>query len=225
MKGAIRAAVSTAGNVKIITTTKMKAVSDGGDVSSYPTIQREVQQIVADPAPSLPQMAAAAPAGASRSSRQTTSVWTGTGRLRIRPKVSYASCAISSDDLLSCRTEVCNFVDWSVHEPESVYYCFSTDQFILVEGGQPDAVVELPCVDSADTMCNDQCFRAVTVGVPKTFTAALRDPVWGDAARLEFETLTKGTGAIVEVDQAVAWEKTSNRVQKCCGCSQCMKKR
>ena len=222
VKGAIRAAVLTAGNVKIITTTKMKAVSDGGDVSSYPIIQRAVQHMVADSAPSLPQIsaapdipvsAAAAPAGVSRSSKQTTSVLAGTGGLHIRPKVSHASCAISSDDLLSCRTEVCNFVDWSVHEADRVYYCFSTDQFILVEDDQPDADVELVCADSVDVTCDDECLRAVTVGVPKTFTAALRDPVWGDAARLEFETLTKGTGAIVEVDQAVAWENIRQGAQ------------
>jgi hypothetical protein len=117
---------------------------------------------------------------------------------------------VTSDDLLSCRTEVCNFVDWSVHDPDQVYYCFSTDQFIIVEDSPYVPAAE----ESSEIVnCADECFRAVTVGVPKTFTAALRDPVWGDAARLEFETLTKGSGAIVEVDQAVAWENIKQGAQ------------
>jgi hypothetical protein len=37
--------------------------------------------------------------------------------------------------------------------------------------------------------------------------------VWGDAARKEFETLTKGSGAIVDVDQKVAWDNIKQGAQ------------
>jgi hypothetical protein len=51
---------------------------------------------------------------------------------------------------------------------------------------------------------------AVTVGVPKNFTAALQHPVWGEPARKEFETVTHGSGAIIEVDQSIARENIRN---------------
>jgi hypothetical protein len=56
-------------------------------------------------------------------------------------------------------------------------------------------------------MCpSDQeiCLRAVTENVPKNFTAALNDPVWGDAARKELHTVTDATGAMIKVDPFIA---------------------
>jgi hypothetical protein len=53
---------------------------------------------------------------------------------------------------------------------------------------------------------NEVCFRAVTKNVPKNFVAALRDPIWGDAARKEFQTVTEKTGTLVKVDAELARE-------------------
>jgi hypothetical protein len=40
--------------------------------------------------------------------------------------------------------------------------------------------------------------------VPRNFTAALHDPVWGDAARKELHTVTEATGAMIKVDAEIA---------------------
>jgi hypothetical protein len=47
-------------------------------------------------------------------------------------------------------------------------------------------------------------YRAITENVPKTFPQALRDPVWGDPARLEFETILTSTKSLVRMDTAIA---------------------
>ena len=47
-------------------------------------------------------------------------------------------------------------------------------------------------------------FRAITENVPKTFPQALRDPVWGEPARLEFDTILTSTKSLVRMDTAIA---------------------
>ena len=47
-------------------------------------------------------------------------------------------------------------------------------------------------------------YKAVTVGVPKTFTLALQDPIWGEAARKEYNTIMVETKAVVECNQEIA---------------------
>ena len=53
-------------------------------------------------------------------------------------------------------------------------------------------------------------YRAITENVPKTFPQALRDPVWGDPARLEFETILTTTKSLVRMDTAIARQHISS---------------
>ena len=100
--------------------------------------------------------------------------------------------AQTSDDL-----ETSCFADWSTHNDNNVYWSFCTLQFMQIscDHQSPEALV--PVADS------ELGFVAVTENVPKTFSAALRDPLWGDAARLELNTLI-ATGAIVEIEADLA---------------------
>ena len=49
--------------------------------------------------------------------------------------------------------------------------------------------------------------------VPRSFTAALVDPVWGEPARTEKHTVTAATGAIVQVNQDMAKEQIRKGAQ------------
>ena len=48
------------------------------------------------------------------------------------------------------------------------------------------------------------CFPAVRDNVPRTYAQAPRDPVWGDAARSEFNTILVETKSMVRMDPTLA---------------------
>ena len=50
----------------------------------------------------------------------------------------------------------------------------------------------------------EDSYRAVTENIPKNFTAALHDPLWGEPARVEFDTIVVDTKAVVEIDRQIA---------------------
>ncbi len=108
--------------------------------------------------------------------------------------VAVNSVALSVSGLLDF-VEEANFVDWSTHH-ENAYY------LDLVSGiyFQFDNMSSEDCAN----LVEEDGFRAVTEGVPKSFTAALKDGVWGDPARTELQVVTTLTGAIVAVDQEIA---------------------
>lgn len=225
VKGAVRVAVVVNGKVQIVTSTRIKAVSDGGDIAPYPTIQRAVGNIIDGPAidddvqedvvdseaasqpvivaPEPELEVAQPPSSANRRSRQS-----GVSVLSTTSGLHQPRSALTASELLCSIQEESNFVDWTRHGEESVYFSFSDNQFIYIENAAADDIAYLASLDEAQV--EESCLRAVTVGVPKSFTAALSDPVWGEAARLEFETVTRGSGAIVEVDQQIARENIKN---------------
>lgn len=120
-------------------------------------------------------------------------------RMMKRNKNESANNAVQTvSDLL---IEVANFVDWSTHAEGNYYYDVTNGTYMYFENVSFDDVVDV--VDGMEDI-QEECFRAVTKNVPRSFTAALHDPVWGDPARKEFEVVTTLTGAIVAVDQNIA---------------------
>mmetsp|Transcript_12480 Transcript_12480/g.17048 ORF Transcript_12480/g.17048 Transcript_12480/m.17048 type:complete len:220 (+) Transcript_12480:1964-2623(+) len=94
--------------------------------------------------------------------------------------------------------EESHFVDWSTHDNETYYYSFVYNAYMVIEGQY---------VIDEDEVCSNAdeiCLRAVTENVPKSFTAALQDPVWGEAARKELHTVTETTGAMIKIDPSIA---------------------
>ena len=56
----------------------------------------------------------------------------------------------------------------------------------------------------------EDSYRAVTENIPKNFTAALHDPLWGEPARVEFDTIVVDTKAVVEIDRQIARSHIEN---------------
>ena len=96
-------------------------------------------------------------------------------------------------------TDECNFVDWSEHNEETYYFNYTTNQFVIMSNMISECEYEL-----------EEGYKAVTVGVPRSFTAALMDPMWGVPARNEYEIITTETGSIINCNQEVARENIKN---------------
>jgi hypothetical protein len=102
----------------------------------------------------------------------------------------------SAEELLS---ENSYFVDWSTHTEESYYLSFTENWFIIIDSDNESDKNE-------EYLLEESSFRAVKENVPKNFTAALKDPIWGEAARTEFNKIMVDTRAVVEVDRDTAVE-------------------
>lgn len=96
----------------------------------------------------------------------------------------------------------CCFVDWSQHnsDSEKFYYSFTDNAYVTV--CNDDNAYSIP-PDPASFHTED-CFRAIRENVPRTFSQALSDPEWGDAARIEFQTIFVDTRAAVEIPADLA---------------------
>jgi hypothetical protein len=94
-----------------------------------------------------------------------------------------------------------HFVDWSNHieDADAFYFSFQDNAYIQIVSDALPATTPLPA-----TFQSVEGFRAITENVPKTFPQALRDPVWGEPARLEFETILTSTKSLVRMDTALA---------------------
>ena len=57
---------------------------------------------------------------------------------------------------------------------------------------------------------SEEGFRAVTVGVPRDFNAALHHPKWGKPAQKELYTVVEATGALCNIDREVALDCIRN---------------
>ena len=136
--GAVRVVVLTKGVIKIITSTNIKAVSDGGDINVYPVVDRAIKQLLAVP-PVQPASLAVQPSSPSlissiASQESTVSVISNlpstvrgadamtklqqqnaarVNRARSREEQKKLS-ANSADELI----ELCCFVDWTQHVEE-----------------------------------------------------------------------------------------------------------
>lgn len=91
------------------------------------------------------------------------------------------------------------FADWS-NASHSVYYSYEQDRFIQVT---EDVDFENEGVLAEMELCQEFGYRAVTQGVPRTWSEALRHPLWGDAARTEKDTLLERSMVLVPREVAV----------------------
>jgi hypothetical protein len=89
--------------------------------------------------------------------------------------------------------DISNYVGWENLESENIFFDFTLNCYLVVDDYTTDLNVE-----------QEEGFAAVKIGVPRRFDLALKDPVWGEAARSEWDTLTKSTRCIVDVDQEIA---------------------
>jgi hypothetical protein len=113
------------------------------------------------------------------------------------------------------------FVDWSNHSEEQYYYSYSDNKFVIIEHDTSSNNANINNDDESNQPNNNNlttsakenilfsekdeiCYKAVTEGVPRNFTLALSDPIWGEAARKEYHTIMVETRAIVECDQDIA---------------------
>jgi hypothetical protein len=104
-------------------------------------------------------------------------------------------------NLIQTANEEANFVDWSTHTDECVYYSFTNNCYFIFENYANN---------NDEEIVFEVGYKAVTEGIPKSLFAAMSHPVWGEAARTEFGVVTQGTGAIVKVNQQIAKENISN---------------
>ena len=102
---------------------------------------------------------------------------------------------ISNDELV----EQCCFVDWSMHTEESYYLSLASNSYIIITNN-----------NTAQNEATEDSYRAVTENIPKNFTAALQDPVWGAPARIEFDTIIVDTKAVVEINRDIAKSHIEN---------------
>jgi Reverse transcriptase (RNA-dependent DNA polymerase) len=89
-------------------------------------------------------------------------------------------------------TEFSYFADWTTHKDDNYYWSFCDFKFLTMGSTITSSV------DSSE-----MGLAAVTENVPRSFSDALKDPLWGDAARTELNTLIS-TKAIVEIDAELA---------------------
>ena len=90
--------------------------------------------------------------------------------------------------------------NWSLHTEQSYYLSLGTNSYIIINNNNTvqNETGIVHCETSEDS------YRAVTENIPKNFTAALRNPTWGEPARIEFDTIVVDTKAVVEINSDIA---------------------
>jgi hypothetical protein len=101
----------------------------------------------------------------------------------------------------------CCYTDWSFHTDDNIYWCYEDRRFVTIGDFDPEVNADVTDIVPAELRVEEEAYRAVTENVPKSFAAALRDPVWSDAARKELQMIITNTNCIVEVDQSIAREQ------------------
>eukprot|EP00981_Chlorochromonas_danica_P002182 scaffold435_cov174-Ochromonas_danica.AAC.2 len=89
------------------------------------------------------------------------------------------------------------FTDWSNHTNQSCYFSVNEASIIIFDPSNDLLKCEI------GTSQPIECYRAVTENVPKSFQTALLDPIWGAAARAEWETIMAAK-TLLKVDKKVA---------------------
>ena len=94
--------------------------------------------------------------------------------------------------------ETCCLADWSSHGDDCFYWSWTEFRYIQVSSEVPPENIEI-----------EIGYRAVTEGVPKSFDAALKHPMWGVAAQKEINTIFSAK-AMIEVDGEIARNAIKN---------------
>jgi len=114
-------------------------------------------------------------------------------RMRLREN-NYAQV----DNMESGR-ESANFADWSNYADGDVHYSFADHSYYVVSS-----------VINADATCFEETgYKVVTTGVPKNFSAGLKDPEWGDPCRVEWSGLMD-MKTLVQMQRHIAEEDIRN---------------
>ena len=93
-----------------------------------------------------------------------------------------------------------NYADWSQVEEDSVFFSFETQSVIrFTEATRQKIVAAALAVQGVQ----GEAFKSVTANVPRTWKEALRSPIWGDAARKEWNILIE-SGSVVEISPELA---------------------
>ena len=104
--------------------------------------------------------------------------------------------------------ENCCLVDWTTHNEESYYLSLVTNTYIVisdVRSSREETTINCNRHEPHEEAVKEEdSYRAVTENIPKNFTAALHDPLWGEPARVEFDTIVVDTKAVVEIDRQIA---------------------
>lgn len=95
-------------------------------------------------------------------------------------------------DVEQC-AEYAMFTDWSNHSDGAVFYSFADHGYYVVSNATK--------VDSENFV--EVGYKVVTAGVPKNFTAALKDSTWGDPSRAEWNNLMD-MKTLVQVERHIA---------------------
>jgi hypothetical protein len=228
--GAARFAITTNSTVSILTTSRFTSASEGGTLNIYSQVSnglhtlldqqqdpsndiraviafkdREYEQIKQAP-PGTPnasnsndiKLQSAAESAAQQPHQQNLPLRR-SARIaeKLRQFQEEIQFAAEFDDPLP---ELALFADWITFEDDDMYYSYDNGTFIRID--DLAAPVELSEHETA--------FKAVTKNTPKSFSAALQHPLWGEAARQEFDTLLS-TGAIVKVDKSTAMDAINNQ--------------
>eukprot|EP01037_Dinobryon_pediforme_P021392 gene21392-22250_t len=118
------------------------------------------------------------------------------------PVATVAELLAYSTTILTDQSHQSNYVDWAEHtsDVDLYYFSFADNAYVRI-GPDPDQAASNLTPPSTPTL---DCFRAVRDNVPRTYAQALRDPVWGDAARSEFNTILVETKSMVRMDPTLA---------------------
>ena len=81
-----------------------------------------------------------------------------------------------------------------MHTKELHYLSLATNSYIIITSNNTAA-------GSMNYEASEDSYRAVTENIPKNFTAALQDPIWGAPRRTEFDTIIVDTKAVVEINR------------------------
>ncbi len=117
------------------------------------------------------------------------------------PLASSAELIAYSAVLLQDQPQSAHFVDWSNHteDADAFYFSFQDNAYIQIVS---DALPDTTTLPTTNQYVEE--FRAITENDLKTFPQALRDPVWGEPARLEIETILASTKSLVRMDTVLA---------------------
>jgi hypothetical protein len=139
-----------------------------------------------------------------------------TDRLRLRSDLKNKIQSSNLSDVVNF-TDIegldhCFNIDWQECASDKYYFSFSLNCYIQIEDLdiQSHDKSKYHDVFKRDDEESQECYRAVFRDVPKSYTAALQHPKWGDPARVEIKTLTEETGCIIEIDKELAKKHIKN---------------
>ena len=105
-------------------------------------------------------------------------------------------------DLLG--NEFTYYADWANVQDDSYFYSHEHTSVIRFTTATGDKIVQAHLAVLRSEGTNEaEIYKAITKGVPRSWREALLSPVWGEAARKEWDVLIQ-TGSIVEISREMA---------------------